>query len=255
MHASEEGKAHVFLGNDKLKTNVGMKILRRGEESYVALLDAGINWFEAEKTLEFYLQDGKSVELILTSLIGGGSKTATITLEELKGDVSLLNKIAEIKGGTLTAAETTAETTALSAIEPAEKLTEYIPRIMKSALTAAETAALTAPLEKVGTELVVISAFFRITQNFISNRDFFELLLCLFVPRIPVRMILDRKFPVRFLDLLIRCGFGNAKGCIIIFVCHISPVLPEPAYSLPASSGFPELTTTIAGFNRRDPAL
>ena len=91
LHASEEGKAHVFLGNDKLKTNVGMKILRRGEESYVALLDAGINWFEAEKTLEFYLQDGKSVELILTSLIGGGSKTATITLEELKGDVSLLN--------------------------------------------------------------------------------------------------------------------------------------------------------------------
>ena len=91
LHASEEGKAHVFLGNDKLKTNVGMKILRRGEESYMALLDAGINWFEAEKTLEFYLQDGKSVELILTSLIGGGSKTATITLEELKGDVSLLS--------------------------------------------------------------------------------------------------------------------------------------------------------------------
>lgn len=91
LHVSEEGKNHVFLGNDKLKTNVGMKVLRRGEESYAALLDAGINWFEAEKTLEFYLQDGKSIELILTSLIGGGSKTAVITMEELKGDVSLLS--------------------------------------------------------------------------------------------------------------------------------------------------------------------
>ena len=91
LHASEEGKAHVFLGNDKLKTNIGMKILRRGEDSYVALLDAGINWFEAEKTIEFYVQGGNAIELILTSLIGGGSKTATITLEELKGDVNLLS--------------------------------------------------------------------------------------------------------------------------------------------------------------------
>ena len=38
---SEAGKTHVFLGNDKLKANVGMKILRRGEASYFALLDAG----------------------------------------------------------------------------------------------------------------------------------------------------------------------------------------------------------------------
>lgn len=91
LHASEEGKTHVFLGNDKLKTNIGMKILRRGEESYVALLDAGINWFEAEKTLEFYMQESNTVELVLTSLTGGGSTTARIVLEELKGDVNRLS--------------------------------------------------------------------------------------------------------------------------------------------------------------------
>nr|MCR4705174.1 hypothetical protein [Lachnospiraceae bacterium] len=34
---------YVFLGNEKLKSNIGMKVLRRGTPSYFVLLDAGIN--------------------------------------------------------------------------------------------------------------------------------------------------------------------------------------------------------------------
>lgn len=83
LKQSENGKNHVFLGNDKLKTNVGMKILRRGQESYYALLDAGVNWYEAEEKIEFYLQDGNTVELMLTSLIGGHSRLAPILLDGL----------------------------------------------------------------------------------------------------------------------------------------------------------------------------
>lgn len=90
LSVSEAGKAHVFLGNDKLRSNIGMKILRRGEESYYALLDAGVNWFEAEQTLEFYLQDGNFIELVITSLTGKGSKTVRIGLEELKGALNRL---------------------------------------------------------------------------------------------------------------------------------------------------------------------
>lgn len=84
MNASEAGKNHVFLGNDKLKANIGMNILRQGEESYYALLDAGVNWFEAEQTVEFYLQDGNSVEFIITPLIGKGNRLAQIILEDLQ---------------------------------------------------------------------------------------------------------------------------------------------------------------------------
>ncbi len=90
LSVSEAGKAHVFLGNDKLRSNIGMKILRRGEESYYALLDAGVNWFEAEQTLEFYLQDGNFIELVITSLTGKGSKMVRIGLEELKGALNRL---------------------------------------------------------------------------------------------------------------------------------------------------------------------
>lgn len=88
LEASEEGKKHVFLGNDKLKANVGMKILRRGEESYFALLDAGVNWFEAETTTECYVQDGNAVEFIITPLIGKKGKIAKIVLDDLQGTIS-----------------------------------------------------------------------------------------------------------------------------------------------------------------------
>lgn len=78
-----EEKNHVFLGKDKLRANVGMKLMRQGQESYLALLNAGGNWFETEKTLEFYLQDGNSIEIIITPLMGKGSKLAQMILEDL----------------------------------------------------------------------------------------------------------------------------------------------------------------------------
>ena len=88
IQESEAGKAHVFLGDDKLKSNIGMKIFRRGQESYYAILDAGVNWYEAEQEMELYLQDGKYLELLITSLIGGKSRMAVLELEDLPDGVS-----------------------------------------------------------------------------------------------------------------------------------------------------------------------
>ncbi len=83
LFTSETGRTHVFLGNDKLKANIGMKIMRRGTESYYALLDAGINWFEAEQTMECYLQDGNEIEIRMMPLIGKNGKIANIVLDDL----------------------------------------------------------------------------------------------------------------------------------------------------------------------------
>lgn len=90
----ETGKAHVFLGNDKLKANVGMRLLRQGEESYYALLDAGENWYEAEHAMELYLQEGNELALTVTPLAESGaagrSRQVRIVLEGLPGQVSRL---------------------------------------------------------------------------------------------------------------------------------------------------------------------
>jgi hypothetical protein len=75
------GKEHVYLGNDKLKTNIGMRVLRAGKESYFAVLNAGINWFEAKKSYDIILEDGKELIFILTPLTGKGKKEAKFLLD------------------------------------------------------------------------------------------------------------------------------------------------------------------------------
>lgn len=83
VHSSEVGRAHVFLGQDKLKFNVGMNMLNQGEETYVALLDAGVNWYEAEHTFEFYQRGDNEFDLLLTSLLGGELRKERIVLEDM----------------------------------------------------------------------------------------------------------------------------------------------------------------------------
>lgn len=83
LSASETGKNYVFLGEDKLKSNIGMKVRRRGEDSYYALLDAGTSWYEAVGNVDFLLEEGNSFSLIITPLNGRDIKRAEVTLEGL----------------------------------------------------------------------------------------------------------------------------------------------------------------------------
>ena len=96
----EAGKNHVFLGKDKLKSNIGMKVLRQGEESYQALLDAGSNWYEAQNTMEFYLLEGRAVEILITSLTGKGNRIARIVPEELQEGIIRLRISVEMRDDT-----------------------------------------------------------------------------------------------------------------------------------------------------------
>ncbi len=81
INKSEAGETHVFLGNDKLKANVGMNLLKNGKKSYLALLDAGVNWFEASKEVDVYISDGETLELTISPLLGQKVHYEEITLE------------------------------------------------------------------------------------------------------------------------------------------------------------------------------
>ena len=100
LHPGETGKNYVYLGQDKLKSNIGMKVRRQGEESYQPLLDAGINWYEAQNDMEFYLLEGRDVEILITSLTGKGSRIARIVPEELQEGITRLHIRVEMKDET-----------------------------------------------------------------------------------------------------------------------------------------------------------
>lgn len=77
---SEAGQTHIFLGEDKLKANIGMRVLRQGKESYYALLDAGVSWYELHKSCEILLGEEKTLSFVITPLTGKNVETRTISL-------------------------------------------------------------------------------------------------------------------------------------------------------------------------------
>lgn len=80
LEPSEAGSSHVFLGKDKLKSNIGMNVLKQGRESYYALLDAGENWYEVAKVCEFLLTGERELAFVITPLTGKNIETKVISL-------------------------------------------------------------------------------------------------------------------------------------------------------------------------------
>lgn len=87
----EQSGKYVFLGEDKLKSNIGMWINRRGEECYIPLLDAGKRWMKIEAELEFYLREENRVELTVTSLTGAGKQIYPLELDHLSGEIARIH--------------------------------------------------------------------------------------------------------------------------------------------------------------------
>ena len=66
--ATKEGKEYIFLGREKLKANIGLQVVREEKETYAAILDAGVNWYDIIYEKEFYLESGNSFQLMVTPL-------------------------------------------------------------------------------------------------------------------------------------------------------------------------------------------
>ncbi len=75
--------SYVFLGNDKLKANVGLNVEKAGENAYLPLLDAGVNWFEAKNEKDLILDKGNKISFVITPLTGKNPEVVDITLGDL----------------------------------------------------------------------------------------------------------------------------------------------------------------------------
>lgn len=79
LRQAKEG--YIFLGKDKLTANVGMRLLRQGRESYFAIMDGGVNWYDAKKEFDIILETGDSVAILLTPLNGGEPREISVVLD------------------------------------------------------------------------------------------------------------------------------------------------------------------------------
>lgn len=83
QYPGELSSDYVYLGEDKLKSNIGMKALRHGEDSYLAILDAGVNWYEAKTDFDLILESGNSIPFVITPLTGEKIQEKSILLDGL----------------------------------------------------------------------------------------------------------------------------------------------------------------------------
>ena len=73
----------IYLGRDKLKANIGMNVFRKGEKSYLALLNGGDSWYESKKECDIILCSGNRFSVIITPLDGRNIKTIEVELDGL----------------------------------------------------------------------------------------------------------------------------------------------------------------------------
>ena len=68
---------------DKLKINIGMDLLRQGENSYLAVLDGGESWYECKKEWDIILKEGNQVIFKITPLDGRDARYVEVVLDGL----------------------------------------------------------------------------------------------------------------------------------------------------------------------------
>lgn len=80
---TDMNQAIVFLGKDKLRANVGMKVMKAGAESYFTILDGGESWYDAKKEFDVILDRGNTFEVVITPLDGKNPREVEIVLDGL----------------------------------------------------------------------------------------------------------------------------------------------------------------------------
>jgi|APHig6443717817_1056837.scaffolds.fasta_scaffold08213_4 Family of unknown function (DUF5716) C-terminal len=80
---STYSETHIFLGRDKIKVNLGIKVKQAGEERYAALVDAGVSWYEVKGQFDFILGGDPIIPIIITPLDGKDAQVREIVLSGL----------------------------------------------------------------------------------------------------------------------------------------------------------------------------
>lgn len=110
MLADKKQAQMIFLSKDKLRTNVGMQVMRGTEESYLAILDGGVNWYDSRKEWDVILTTGNELVFCMTPLDGRNSRNVEVVLDELpkrRDKMTRLHLQAVMKSSTLMEVEIT----------------------------------------------------------------------------------------------------------------------------------------------------
>lgn len=76
-------KEYLYVGEDLVRTNVGMEMIVHGMNGYYPLIKAGENWYEAEHSCDFILDDKTELNFLSSPMEGGEKKVFAMELPNL----------------------------------------------------------------------------------------------------------------------------------------------------------------------------
>lgn len=76
-------KEYLYLGEDLVRTNVGMEMIVHGMHVYYPLIKAGMNWYDASHTCDFILDGTDTLVFLSGSMQGGEKKQYAMPLPDL----------------------------------------------------------------------------------------------------------------------------------------------------------------------------
>ena len=85
VQPTEKSKRYIYLGQDKIKANVGMAVYEQGKDVYFPVMDAGMNWYDAKKEWDMIMdtKEDQNLSFLLTPLNGRDRKEKVISLANM----------------------------------------------------------------------------------------------------------------------------------------------------------------------------
>lgn len=93
VYPSTLSTSYVYLSEDKLRANIGMTCDRGQAEVYYPILDAGTNWYDAQKAFDVMLVKNNAITLNISPVDGRKTRIARISLEGLKVRGNKTNRV------------------------------------------------------------------------------------------------------------------------------------------------------------------
>ncbi|MBQ8856744.1 MAG: hypothetical protein IJ024_01220 [Lachnospiraceae bacterium] len=83
LELKENHQSYLYLGEEKVDANIGLKAEVDGKAAYTVIAEGGKNWYESNVSVEVLLLDEPVLEFVMVPINGREKKTAVIHLENL----------------------------------------------------------------------------------------------------------------------------------------------------------------------------
>ncbi|MBR4173843.1 MAG: hypothetical protein IKR56_00715 [Lachnospiraceae bacterium] len=79
----DKRRSYLYLGKDKLRSNIGIRVSKVNEETYFSIVEAGVNWYDVNAVTELYLGRERELRFLISPMVGRNEHNAIMRLTDI----------------------------------------------------------------------------------------------------------------------------------------------------------------------------